>query len=243
MMKSPSLHDNIRTLVLTGASRGIGHGILLHELILGTEEPDAGDRFVEDDDSERTQMAFGLAAGGMLPLSSRLLFVVGPLTTTETDATPAGSTSAPASSVTRSVTATFSPGSIVLSPLFVPASATDVTATLVPVLNAGSFSGCRCATAGARAPATTPWHKRHDESFVCAGIVEYLNADVTLVRLGWVMLSIVPGGFAGGIVAYLAAWFIMPNSPVSPVVSHRQWPDSARRSRRARSPPRDHRAP
>jgi phage shock protein C len=47
---------------------------------------------------------------------------------------------------------------------------------------------------------------------VCAGIAEYLEADVTLVRLVWVILSIVPGGFIGGVIAYLAALFIVPIS-------------------------------
>src|SRR5438552_17999427 len=47
---------------------------------------------------------------------------------------------------------------------------------------------------------------------VCAGIAEYLEADVTLVRLVWVVLSIVPGGFVGGLVAYIAAWAIMTDS-------------------------------
>ena len=47
---------------------------------------------------------------------------------------------------------------------------------------------------------------------VCAGIAEYLDADVTLIRLAWVVLSIVPGGFVGGLVAYIAAWLIMPDS-------------------------------
>jgi phage shock protein C len=49
---------------------------------------------------------------------------------------------------------------------------------------------------------------------VCAGIAEYFDADVTLVRLVWVVLSIVPGGFVGGIVAYIAAWAIMTDSSV-----------------------------
>lgn len=49
---------------------------------------------------------------------------------------------------------------------------------------------------------------------VCAGIAEYFDADVTLVRLVWVVLSIVPGGFVGGIVAYLAAWAIMTDSSI-----------------------------
>src|ERR1700704_2790160 len=49
---------------------------------------------------------------------------------------------------------------------------------------------------------------------VCAGIAEYLDADVTLIRLVWIVLSIVPGGFIGGIVAYVAAWAIMTDSSV-----------------------------
>ncbi len=47
---------------------------------------------------------------------------------------------------------------------------------------------------------------------VCAGIAEYLDADVTVVRLIWVILSIVPGGFIGGIIAYAAALLIVPVS-------------------------------
>ncbi len=47
---------------------------------------------------------------------------------------------------------------------------------------------------------------------VCAGLAEYLDADVTLVRLAWVILSIVPGGIVGGILAYLAAWIVMPEA-------------------------------
>ncbi len=45
---------------------------------------------------------------------------------------------------------------------------------------------------------------------VCAGIADYFGVDVTVVRIGWVVLSVVPGGFVGGVLAYLAAWFIMP---------------------------------
>src|SRR5437867_5968074 len=50
---------------------------------------------------------------------------------------------------------------------------------------------------------------------VCAGIAEYLDTDVTLVRLAWVVLSIVPGGFVGGLIAYLAAWIVMADAPGS----------------------------
>jgi phage shock protein C len=47
---------------------------------------------------------------------------------------------------------------------------------------------------------------------VCAGIAEYLDADVTVVRLVWIVLSIVPGGFVGGLIAYVAAWAVMPDT-------------------------------
>jgi phage shock protein PspC (stress-responsive transcriptional regulator) len=46
---------------------------------------------------------------------------------------------------------------------------------------------------------------------VCAGIAEYFDADVTLVRLAWVILSIFPGGILGGVLAYIAAWIVMPD--------------------------------
>jgi phage shock protein PspC (stress-responsive transcriptional regulator) len=45
---------------------------------------------------------------------------------------------------------------------------------------------------------------------VCAGIADYLNTDVTWVRLAWVVLSIVPGAIIGGVIAYIAAWVLMP---------------------------------
>jgi phage shock protein C len=48
---------------------------------------------------------------------------------------------------------------------------------------------------------------------VCAGIADYLQADVTVVRLAWVILSIVPGGLVGGFIAYLAAAIVMPDAP------------------------------
>ena len=48
---------------------------------------------------------------------------------------------------------------------------------------------------------------------VCAGLAEYFETDVTLMRLIWVILSLVPGGIIGGIVAYVAAWLIVPAVP------------------------------
>lgn len=46
---------------------------------------------------------------------------------------------------------------------------------------------------------------------VCGGIAEYFGIDVTVVRLGWVLLSI----FAGcGILAYIIALIIMPRKVI-----------------------------
>jgi phage shock protein C len=47
-------------------------------------------------------------------------------------------------------------------------------------------------------------------SGVSGGIAEYLNVDVTLVRLGWVVLTLITGGAA--IIGYAVAWIVMPES-------------------------------
>jgi phage shock protein C len=55
---------------------------------------------------------------------------------------------------------------------------------------------------------------------VCAGIAAYLELDVTIVRLAWVILSIFPGALIGGALAYVAAWLIMPEgTPVTNTVT------------------------
>ena len=43
---------------------------------------------------------------------------------------------------------------------------------------------------------------------VCGGIAEYLNIDVTLVRLIWIMLGFF---FGGGLLLYIIAALIMPS--------------------------------
>ena len=51
---------------------------------------------------------------------------------------------------------------------------------------------------------------------VCAGLAAYLGIDVTLVRLAWVILSIVPGAVIGGVIVYVVAWAIMPEGDAVP---------------------------
>ena len=45
---------------------------------------------------------------------------------------------------------------------------------------------------------------------VCAGIGEYFNIDPTLIRLAWVIFSLLGGS---GILAYLIAAIIIPVKP------------------------------
>lgn len=45
---------------------------------------------------------------------------------------------------------------------------------------------------------------------VCAGLAAYFDADVTLIRLAWVILSIVPGLLLGGVLVYAVCWASLP---------------------------------
>ena len=45
---------------------------------------------------------------------------------------------------------------------------------------------------------------------VCGGIAEYFNLDPTLVRLGWVVLTMIGGS---GILAYVICALIVPDDP------------------------------
>ena len=47
---------------------------------------------------------------------------------------------------------------------------------------------------------------------VCGGLGAYLTLDPALVRVLWIVLSIVPGAIFFGVIAYLAAWLIIPEA-------------------------------
>lgn len=55
---------------------------------------------------------------------------------------------------------------------------------------------------------------------VCAGIANYFEVDVVLVRAAWVVFSIVPGALIGGVLAYLAAWLLIPDTPEQAPLPH-----------------------
>jgi len=59
---------------------------------------------------------------------------------------------------------------------------------------------------------------------VCSGLAVYLGLDATLVRILWVVLTIVPGAILFGLIAYVAAWVIIPEAPTgdAPVATRRR---------------------
>jgi len=46
---------------------------------------------------------------------------------------------------------------------------------------------------------------------VCGGVAEWLDWDPTLVRVGYVILSILSAAFPG-LLVYIILWIIMPNT-------------------------------
>ena len=47
---------------------------------------------------------------------------------------------------------------------------------------------------------------------VCAGVAEYLNIDVTVVRVLWVLAAL----FWAGLLAYIICAFVIPEKPETP---------------------------
>ena len=47
---------------------------------------------------------------------------------------------------------------------------------------------------------------------ICAGFAEYFETDITLMRLIWVALLLVPPHI--GLIAYIVAWFVLPKDEV-----------------------------
>jgi phage shock protein PspC (stress-responsive transcriptional regulator) len=47
---------------------------------------------------------------------------------------------------------------------------------------------------------------------VCAGLAEYFDLDVTLVRVLWLVVTFF-SGVLPGIIGYIIAWIVMPEEP------------------------------
>jgi phage shock protein C len=46
---------------------------------------------------------------------------------------------------------------------------------------------------------------------VCAGVAEYFDIDVTVVRVVWLIVALLPPTV--GLLAYIVAWIVMPEEP------------------------------
>ena len=80
-----------------------------------------------------------------------------------------------------------------------------------------------CSQCGKGTGAGSPWPPRQASrqvtlvregkkiAGVCAGLARYLDVDVTLVRIVWLVLCFAPPG--AGLIGYLFAWLIMPQEP------------------------------
>jgi len=57
---------------------------------------------------------------------------------------------------------------------------------------------------------------------VCAGLAQYLELDISLVRILWFFITLACGIFPG-VVAYVLAWIIIPEEPfLLPVATSQQ---------------------
>jgi phage shock protein C len=50
---------------------------------------------------------------------------------------------------------------------------------------------------------------------VCGGLAEYFNIDPTLVRVLWIVLTLMPLP-GSGLLAYIILWAVMPLDPAPP---------------------------
>ena len=48
---------------------------------------------------------------------------------------------------------------------------------------------------------------------ICGGLGEYFGVDSTTIRVIWCIVAILFGAVVGGVIAYVAAWFIIPRPP------------------------------
>ena len=78
---------------------------------------------------------------------------------------------------------------------------------------------CECGTSTGRAPRPERQERlsrpMHDAKIagVCAGFARYLNVDLTLIRILWIVMLVWPLPLFG-LALYIVAWIVMPKDPV-----------------------------
>ena len=72
-----------------------------------------------------------------------------------------------------------------------------------------AYCGKRVAGVAARKRLVRPREGRKIAG-VCAGFAEYFDVDVVLVRIVWLVCTLLG---LSGVIAYVAAWIVMPEEP------------------------------
>jgi len=73
-----------------------------------------------------------------------------------------------------------------------------------------AYCGTRVGTVLARKRLVRPRNRKI--AGVCAGLAEYFDLDVILVRVLWIICTIF-SGVVPGVLAYVIAWIVMPEEP------------------------------
>ena len=85
--------------------------------------------------------------------------------------------------------------------------------------NVCAYCGVRVGGLAARTRLVRPREGRKIAG-VCAGLAEYFDLDVTLIRMVWLIVVIFAGA---GLIAYVIGWIVMPEEPLRatvPVAQH-----------------------
>jgi phage shock protein C len=85
--------------------------------------------------------------------------------------------------------------------------------------NVCAYCGVRVGGVTARTRLVRPREGRKIAG-VCAGLAEYFDLDVTLIRMVWLIVVIFAGA---GLIAYVIGWIVMPEEPLHatvPVAQH-----------------------
>lgn len=77
--------------------------------------------------------------------------------------------------------------------------------------NLCAYCGKRVGAVAARQRLVRPRTNRKIAG-VCAGLAEYFDLDVTLVRVLWLLVTVF-SAVVFGVVAYVVAWIVMPEEP------------------------------
>jgi phage shock protein C len=73
-----------------------------------------------------------------------------------------------------------------------------------------AYCGIRVGAVEARKRLVRPRNRKI--AGVCAGLAEYFDLDVILVRVIWLVATFFSGVFPG-LIAYVIAWIVMPEEP------------------------------